>query len=202
MDYAYLNLFLVVAAGFVATNLDNLVLLALLQSTQQRWKRQTAMGYLVACAVVAGVALIVASAGGDLDGRYVGFLGIVPALLGLKMLISKYRESPSENGTAEEPSFESSLGALSGTALLMLGNSGDSFALLLPLFLDIQAQYHLFAFLCYLVLALLWLALSAKVAANVSTAPRALQWGEKIAPWMMMGVGFYIFLDTAADTIL
>ena len=189
MDYAYLNLFLVVAAGFVATNLDNLVLLALLQSTQQRWKRQTAMGYLVACAVVAGVALIVASAGGDLDGRYVGFLGIVPALLGLKMLISKYRESPSENGTAEEPSFESSLGALSGTALL-------------PLFLDIQAQYHLFAFLCYLVLALLWLALSAKVAANVSTAPRALQWGEKIAPWMMMGVGFYIFLDTAADTIL
>ena len=169
MDYSYLSLFPVVAASFISTNIDNLVILTVLKSSRPGGRIFTSAGYLLACAIVVSMALLVALAGGSLDGKYVGFLGIVPAVIGLRSLLARWRNP--EDEAPEERTFDSAASAVVGTGLLMLGNSGDSLALLLPLFLDTHPEYYPFLVLCYAVFATLWLLIANRITASIDSGP-------------------------------
>ena len=186
---------------FVATNLDNLLLLVVLQGANPGRRRAVLLGYLSAVLLVILVSGIGVMIGEVLDAGLVGFLGIVPLLLGCRMLyVAWLRERDPEEGV-DAVADHSFAGLWAGTTGLMMGNSGDSIAVLLPLLAESGRSGELTVVISYLVCGLLWAWLAALVSGQRSLARRIERRGEKIVPWVMIGVGIYILLDTATDTV-
>ena len=202
VDYSYASLFVLVVTSFLSTSLDNLLLFAFVLQSQPRWKWFAALGYITACAVILTLSVGVALVGGALDGKYVGFLGAVPVVLGVRMLWAQYRGADADRQSHKERSFSSGPQLLFGTAALMLGNSGDSLALFLPLFIDTRPSYYLFLVLSYCLVAAVWILTAYRVATHIGFADRTLRACEIAAPFLMIALGIYIFMDTAADTVM
>jgi len=55
---------------------------------------------------------------------------------------------------------------------------------------------------CYLAMAVLWAGLSYMISGQRDLARRVEHRAEKIVPWIMIGMGVYILMDTATDTLI
>jgi cadmium resistance protein CadD (predicted permease) len=51
-------------------------------------------------------------------------------------------------------------------------------------------------------MALLWAGMSYMISGQRELASRIEHRAEKIVPWIMIGVGVYILMDTATDTLV
>ena len=190
------------ASSFIATNIDNLLLLVLLQGANPRRRAVVLLGYLGATVVLICVSALGVALGEVLDAGLVGFLGIVPILLGCHMLYQVWKNQGHPQASLNTLSGQSSRGLCVGTLTLMLGNSGDSLAVLLPLLAETGREGQWVLVASYLVCAILWAGLAWNIAGQRALALRIERRGEKIVPWIMIGVGIYILLNTATDTLL
>ena len=191
---------LLVAGSFVATNVDNLLLLVVVMGAEPRKRAASALGFVTSTICVLSVAALGAVLGTNLDANLLGYLGLVPLLLGAYLLLKQWRaKAPVQE---PEDAFLASPGSGWLTAfLLMFSNSGDSLAVFFPLLAESERDSLLLIIGVFLSMALLWTALAWSIADQPRLARRIEQVGEKLMPWMMMAVGIYILMDTATDTV-
>jgi cadmium resistance protein CadD (predicted permease) len=159
------------------------------------------MGYGAAAVAVLILSLLGGLAGGLIDPALVGYLGILPLLLGGYLLYKAL--FPDSAGGREQADAAIDPGAAGGvsTFTLMVSNSGDSVAVFLPLFAESDRDGIMLEVATYLALVLL-LATAARFAAGRRAIAGVLErYGPIIVPFLMMGVGVYILLDTAFDTL-
>ena len=202
VEFSYLITLLGLAvSSFIATNLDNLLLLVVLQGSNAGQPLPVLAGYLGAALLVVLVSALGVAIGQVLDAGMVGYLGLVPLLLGLRMLYQAWRAGGHPEEGVDDLAGRGAAGIFAGTLMLMLGNSGDSLAILLPLLAETGRSGQWVLGGSYLVAALLWAGLARKIAGQRALALRIERRGEKIVPWIMIGVGLYILLDTATDTL-
>ncbi len=176
----------------ISTNLDNLaVLLGLILVIEQR---RAIIGFAVAQTIVLTLAMTVAL-GVDQSGApfWIGFLGLVPLVFGLRGIWRQFVGSNSEETEAK--------GAVTSVVTLFLSLSIDSFAVMTPLLADSAPSYR--------VAALIGAALAASVLVFIAAwgAPRAKSLGprvarmDRIAPYIMVCVGLYILFNSPTDTL-
>ena len=189
-----------VAGSFVATNLDNLLLLVVLLAATGRYLPILA-GYVLSSLVILAVSTVGVAVGVWLDPAAVGYLGVIPIGLGLYTLLRQHVEAgvpvPGYAG-AETGSLR--LGA--GSFALMLGNSADSLALLVPLLAETSQRFLPLVLASWVSMALLWVGLALIIGSDERLAKRVDDRGSRVIPWVMVAVGLYILLDTATDTIV
>lgn len=195
------TLFGLTASTFVATNLDNLLLLVVLQGANPGARSAVLLGYLGAA-----VALIIAAAAGlalgaVLEPGLLGYLGLVPLLFGVRMLLAGWRQERHPETGIDTLAGRSTGSICTGTLMLMAGNSGDSLAVLLPLLAETAAAGQWFIAASYLSMATLWAGLARLLTSHRALAERIERRGEKVVPWIMIGVGLYILLDTPTDSL-
>ena len=195
------GLLLLVGGSFAATNLDNLVLLVLLLGAEAQNRFAVLLGFVAAAIGILCVAAVGAAIGASLDPGLIGYMGIIPLLLGAYLLFKLLRgdRAAPERETAG-PGTAGGMGLL-GTTLLMFSNSGDSLAIFFPLLAESDRDSLLMEVSAFLVMVLLWAALAWKIAAQPALARRIEQLGEKLVPFIMMAAGIYILMDTGTDTL-
>ena len=190
-----------VASGFVATSIDNLFLLVVLQGANAGRHSAVLLGFIASSIAVICVSVMGVLAGSAVGTNLIGYLGVVPLLLGLHMLYSAWAEGPRE--ATEVASFagggESRIWF--STFVLMFSNSGDSIAVFLPLLAESGRSAPLLIICGFLVMALLWAAMAYLIAGQRALAEQIEGRAEKVVPWIMIGVGVYILMDTATDPL-
>ncbi len=183
-------------AGFVATNIDNLlILVALLATSHSRWP--VLAGYGAAATTVLALCLVGAALGSLVRPDWVGYLGILPVLMGLHLAWRGWRER-SAGPTPEAPP---SRGAAGAAFLLTLSNSGDSIALFLPLLAETERESVMLLLALYLGLVLAWAGFARVVAARQLLATTLQVHSRWLLPCVMIAVGSYVLLDTTTDTL-
>lgn len=120
----------VAAVSFAATNVDNLVVTTAQYAAApvDRVRRITA-GQLCGFAVVLGVSAGGAAALFEIPTRWIGLLGLVPLVLGLRGLVALVR-SPDTPWGSRWPVA----GGFTTAALVTIGLSADNLAVYIPLF--------------------------------------------------------------------
>ena len=116
-------------ASYAATNVDNLLLLAALSAGGDR-RRLVIGAILVSATVVLALSASASLLAGVLPPKGLGYLGVVPLALGLRLAIS----GPSSHADTRAQS-----GVLPMAALL-IANSTDTLAALAPLFAESSPQ--------------------------------------------------------------
>jgi cadmium resistance protein CadD (predicted permease) len=185
---------LLVAGGFAASNLDNLLLLTALSAVLPF--AQVALGLLLS--VVAMLLFLLAGCvlGSLLEPAFMGYLGVVPLFLGIRRGLRALRTAEAGVVPAER-----AMGAW-GVGVLMVANSGDTLVLLLPLFADTGQQWLPAMFLTYLAMACLWLALVRLLLTRQPLVQALVRHERWLLPAIMVGVGLFVLMDTTADRLL
>lgn len=176
---------------YASTNIDNLLMVGSIAASGSG-RAGVARGWLVSAAAVLGLSIVFSVAAGAIPPRTLGWMGLVPLLLGIRLLV---RGGDSDNGHSL---------AHAGTipiAALLLANSSDTIATFGPLLAESEPVAQL-AMLVGFVLASTTLGLLVmKIAARLHKATALARLAAKLSPLVMIAIGIYILLDTTTDTL-
>ncbi|MFI6428609.1 cadmium resistance transporter [Promicromonospora sp. NPDC050880] len=185
------------AAGlFVATNIDDIVVLTVLFAVSARGSQLRAW-QIVAGQYLGLITLITASFLAALGltivpDEWVGLLGLIPLAIGVLALVRTLR------GQDDDDEAESALKAvgLLGVAGITIANGGDNIAIYTPVFRTMSTTDTLITIAVFLVLLALWCLLARIVGTN-ETVTEAL---EKVEHWLVpvvfIGLGVFILIES------
>ena len=184
--------------AFVATNLDNLILLVTWLLDAGARKSNVLIGLASSMTIIMLVAYCVgwvadAAAGGYLD--YLGYLGVVPLTLGVFKLTQVVRGQASGVTVPQAP-----LAAL-GYTTTQLANGGDTIAVFAPLLADTQQRLDWLMLATVAVLVGIWFGVAQWLASQAHRLPFLEKYAEMITALVMIVVGFYILADTTTDVV-
>lgn len=189
----------VVAAGaFMATNLDNLVLMIGLFGRYSDRRHEVLFGYLAGMLIIAAVTFYVGKLAGSAPVQYLGLLGVVPVLIGLTEIVRLFRNK----GVVHDPVVPGAGStAVVATLLAQLGNSTDTIITYSVLFSDANDLADYLVLLSFAGMASL-LALVAYLALRHPWLSRPVQlYGHYITPLILITVGMFVLSNTALDML-
>ena len=185
------------AVLFVATNLDDMIVLAVLNVASKnggrprRWQIWT--GQYVGVAVLTGLSLAAAVGLTILPDAWIWLLGFIPITLGLgKLLVAiraQLRGLPSPAGVAV---------ALPGVIGLTIANGGDNIAAYTPVFRTLTVPETLWTIAVFAVLVALWCTVAALLTSHRRITGALSRYGHWIIPVAYVSIGFYVFYKAGA----
>ena len=189
------------AAGlFVATNLDDIVVLTVLFAASARSSRlrgwQIVAGQYLGLITLIAVSFLAALGLTIVPDEWVGLLGLIPLAIGVLALVRTLR------GQDDDDEAESALKAvgLLGVAGITIANGGDNIAIYTPVFRTMSTIDALVTIVVFLVLLAGW-CLFAKVIGTNEKVTEAL---EKVEHWLVpvvfIGLGVFILLESGTLT--
>jgi len=191
-----MTVLILIAGSFVATNVDNIVLLVGWVTSRQISFGRMALGYAAAVTAVFLVSLFLEQVSSVIPVRYIGYLGLVPIVLGLQMLLSRHQQREG-SATGSGPSQLS----IAAVATTLFSSSLDTILVFSSLLADSNNTADAMMILGYGLTAFLWLLFAgflSRHAARLHKLSAAAQW---LAPVVMIVVGSYILLNTATDIL-
>ncbi|WP_193194894.1 cadmium resistance transporter [Nostoc sp. MG11] len=191
--------------AFIATNLDDLVILTLLFSQVNATfrRRHIVIGqYLGFCT------LVIASLAGFLGGlilpsHWIGLLGLVPITVGLSRLLNSETEAPSDTQSETEFFHSSPLaGFLSpqaySVAAITIANGSDNVSIYMPLFANSALSNLLVIIALFLLLVGVWCYVTYKLTCQPAISNLLTRYGNSLVPFVLIGLGMFIIIDSAS----
>jgi cadmium resistance protein CadD (predicted permease) len=177
--------------GYTSTNFDNLLLLGTLLSSDGD-KRPIFHGFWLANAIVMVLAGLFALLQALLPPAALGWLGILPILLGVRILLQR-------RGTSEAPGARAASAVSIG--LLLVANSTDTIAVFGALFAESERLVAVGLVLGFTLSELLWTRLMKRIAAAATESQRIARLARHLSPFIMIAIGIYVLADTTTDVI-
>ncbi|ASG22700.1 cadmium resistance transporter [Nitrospirillum viridazoti] len=191
------TLFLCTAAAvavFAATNIDDLFILVALFAGG-RWRaRDIAAGQFMGIAVLVAAGLTGALAALVVDPVWLGFLGVAPVLLGVRLLWLGGGE-----GEGDAPAAQ---GGAWAVAAVTVAGGGDNIGAYVPLFAAQDASQIVVTVAVFAVLTGAWVALAHWLATHPSAGPPVRRWGGRLLPWVLIGIGGWVIADAGTFALV
>lgn len=205
-------------AAFAATNLDDLFLLMLWFSRARADPGAERM--IVAGQYLGFSALVLLSVLGYVGAlliprEYVGLLGILPIILGLRELLSLRRRAANEVEPmdADDPGgnvprvlrsrlFRWLDPRAAAVAAVTVANGSDNLAVYPPLFAAGDVTRMVVIILVLLVMVGVWCLLADRFAEHPVTAAPLRKYGPAVMPFVLIGIGLLILVESGAVRLL
>ena len=185
---------------FVTTNLDDVFVLLGFFADPKFRPRQIAAGQLLGIA-----ALYAASVGASMlalvvSPAYVGFLGVLPILIGLKKIAAL--RNGHESADTDEPHGPGGHWNALSVAAVTIADGGDNLSVYIPLFAtrsagDVAAIGAVFA-----VMTLVWLAAAFWLTRHRTLGSPIRRYGQRVVPFVLVGLGGYILYAAGSIALL
>ncbi len=191
-----------VGGSFVATNLDNLLLLVMMLGANSQRRLPVLIGFVASCIAVLVACALGLALSSFFDPAVLGYLGLAPLLLGCHMLYQLHRGRHMDDDLPDVSTSAPVQYTWFAAFVMLFSNSGDSVAVFIPLFAESARTPIVVLAVTYLLIAAAWGALAYAIAGREMLARKIERRAERLVPWVMIGVGLYILSDTATDTLV
>jgi cadmium resistance protein CadD (predicted permease) len=177
-------------AAFVATGLDEAVVLTALfaHARERRAAASVYAGQLLGQSVLVGVSVLAALGVQALSPRAVGLLGVVPIVLGVRILLGRDREEVPDRPRR---------GFLLAVAAIAVAGGGEEVATYVPLLGSLDGAGRWLAAATLLALVPVW----CRVCHRAASVPRVQALLERdgriVVPVVLIGLGAYVVADAA-----
>lgn len=178
---------------FVATNVDDILLLAALFGGALL-ARAVVVGQFIGVAVLTAVSVGAAYAAAAVPGPWIRWLGLLPMVLGLWLLLRLWRSRgrDDDDDLAAERGFESKLHSqVLGVAAITIANGGDNLGVYIPLFAKDVAILPLYIGV-FTVLTALWCWLGYALVKHPVGGAVMARWGHLLLPAVLIAIGAHI----------
>ena len=196
-----LTVFSVVAVSYASTSLDNLVLLVgwLLSGSMSR--SSIFAGYILGMLAVLAIAFGLGLVSYLMPVQYLGYLGVIPILLGLKMLVELRRDTAADREAIDASRHVATGAAIAAVALTQLSNGVDTVLVFAPLLADSRMDVDLMIIGSFVLMVVGWCGLANGLTLHAKRVQSLTSTGRWLAPVVMIAVGIYILSNTATDMV-
>jgi cadmium resistance transport/sequestration family protein len=196
-------------AAFAASNIDDIFLLMLYfsQSNQGYTKRHIILGQYLGIGLLVLLSLLGYFGAMLIPKEWIGLLGILPIILGIRQLLSKREEEEIESIEGVNTDRAGLVSAILSPqtyaiALVTFANGGDNISIYIPLF----AAQNLFGLtLIILVFALmiaLWLYLGYSLGKYPIIMKLVKKYGHIAVPFVLIGLGIFILYENKSLSLV
>ncbi len=186
---------------FVATNIDDIVVLTVLFAVAARgtsrlrgW--QIVAGQYLGLITLIAVSFLAALGLTIVPDEWVGLLGLIPLAIGVLALVRTLR------GNDDDDEAESALKAvgLLGVAGITIANGGDNIAIYTPVFRTMSTTDALVTIVVFLVLLALWCLLARAIGTNEKVTEALEKVEHWLVPVVFIGLGAFILIESGTLT--
>jgi cadmium resistance transport/sequestration family protein len=203
-------------AAFAATNIDDLFLLMLYFSranNDPRREREIILGQYLGFSVLVFISVLGYAGSLLFPRQYVGLLGFLPIVLGIRELLELRKGEDKEETIVEENAngrqntrhgiWDSSLlrwvnPQVGSIAAVTIANGSDNIAVYSPLFAAGDASSMLIIIGVFLVMVRVWCWVADFLAENPVTAGPLRRYGRLLMPFVLIGIGLLILVESEA----
>ena len=156
------------------------------------------LGFALGSLTLLLASLLVLTVSGWIPIRFLGLLGLIPIGFGILEIVRSARKNKKSDGNARETVQDHSKVVVSAS-VLMIANGGDTIAVFAPLFAETKPAGVVVLVLGYLATAISLSFLSGHVCVFPKLSEPLKKYGARLAPYIMIGIGVYILLNTGTD---
>lgn len=201
-------------AAFVATNIDDLLLLALFFSQVNVTLRKR---HIVVGQYLGFTALLLASLPGFFGGlivprAWIGLLGLVPIAIGISQLFKREETASLVQAVADNPEapntpVHSLCGSFVspqtyGVAAVTFANGGDNIGIYVPLFASSDFARLGVILSVFFILVGIWCYLAYQLTRHRAVTQVLTRYGNALVPLVLIGLGVYILVESGTPTLL
>ena len=191
--------------SFIATNIDDMIINTFFFVSAERKKdiysiifgKYLGMGALVLLSMIGAAGL------GYLPVQYIGYLGIIPIILGVKEMISNGKnggESKYEVDSEMNPVINPEMGAVNNRKLLVtvaavtIANGSDNIGVYVPMFTGFSVTEYAVCLLVFVIMTAVWCLLGYKLSGIPVLKGKIEKYKNVIVPAVYVLLGVYILL--------
>lgn len=191
---------------FVATNIDDIVILTLFFSQPNQYlRRHIILGQCLGFTALIGASLVGYFGGLFVPKAWIGLLGFVPIAIGITYLIKRQDEEPSDV-QAISGSNVSHTNLLSPqtyvVAATTIANGGDNIGIYVPLFASSDAVSLGVILVVFYVLLGVWCLIAERLTRQPTVAHVLRRYGKAIVPFVLISLGVYILIESGTYRLM
>ena len=192
----WLPLIVLGVTAFAATNLDDAFVLLLFFSDRRYRARYVFIGQALGVGLLVALSLVGALAALALPARAVGLLGLLPIAIGAKQLLQRRRGRDDESAAEVAPPRASGWRQAAAVAGITLSNGGDNIGVYVPLFAARAAGQTALLLSVFAVMLVVWTFAGYYLARHSAVAARLQRLSGVVMPWVLIGLGAAIIVDS------
>lgn len=182
------------ALAFAATNVDDFFALLLLYAAGGS-PRVVVIGQYIGFAAILAASFAISLGAMVIPTTWVGLFGAVPLGLGVRGLVRGRDVNAETNALPVRLS-------VSAVASITFANGGDNVGVYAPLLAGRPVHQLTTIFATFGLLLGIWCGLALRVGRVPHVARVLDRWGHRAAPWILMGLGVYVFVHAKTWTLL
>lgn len=181
--------------SFAGTNIDDIFVLMILyaQTRTTRGIMQVIIGQYLGIGVLVGLSVLGAMGTQLFPPEYIGLLGILPLLLGIRSLIV-YRKEQGKHEHKHEPQRKAGIGIFQ-IALLTIANGADNIGVYMPVFSSCSLPEMVVTVAVFAVMIGLWCYLGMVLAGWPYIRDKINRYQHVLVPLVLMGIGTAILVE-------
>ena len=190
----------IAAGAYVATNLDNFILLVSLLARYRDQTMNVVAGYFAGMIIFGFTGYWIGAAASVAPVEYLGFLGIVPISIGTYEL-SKLRRGGTKATVDADQSAVGKRKAFMTTLISQLGNGADTIVILGVLFADSTPVADMLIILTLAAMAAAFVIVGIYTVRHPALSKWIGRYAHRVMPFVLIAVGFYVLANTASDLL-
>jgi cadmium resistance protein CadD (predicted permease) len=190
----------VAAALFATTNIDDLVVLVAFFADRRFPPRQVVAGQFLGIAALVGLSLLLAVAALALPPPWVGLLGVVPILLGVRKLLQRRTGGEDAEDAAIVPRRRRS--NVLAVAAVTVANGGDNLGVYTPVFAVLAPGEVLVTVMVFAAMTGAWCAAGYALVANPLVGGHIRRLGHALLPFVLIIIGVLVLLHADSLSLL
>ncbi len=178
---------------FIATTIDDLFLdmLFFAQATTRKQVQSIFAGKYVAIGILVLLSCLGAYGLQFVPEQYIGFLGLIPIVIGMKEGLENLKKSEEED-SEEQP--ELSKGFLWSVVLVTISSGADNIGVYIPLFANYTIIQMIVVIITFLIMVFCWCFLGKTLSSLPYLRKFLLKYKQIIVPVVLICLGIYIIL--------
>ena len=191
-----LTLIITSIISFASTNIDDIfVLMLFFSQTDDKLKnRHIILGQYLGIGILVGLSLLGVFGIQFVPERFIGLLGIIPIVLGVKAWI-EYKKNKINTDDDESGLKKSVNSGIISVILVTVANGADNIGVYIPLF----AAYSLYQLVIVIFIFIIMIGLWCFAGYRIANFPKIKLWIQKyknyIVPIIFIGIGIFILLE-------
>ncbi|MFN6496538.1 MAG: cadmium resistance transporter [Nostoc sp. DedQUE01] len=197
------------AITFIATNIDDIVILLLFfsQINSTFRPRHIVTGQFLGFTVLLILSLSGLFGGLVLSKSWIGLLGLLPIAIGISSLVNREEDSLEEVLEETEESQETTITHLLSpqiysVAAVTVANGSDNISVYVPLFASSNLESFVVIIVIFFLLLGIWCYAAYKLTNQKIIASVLTRYGNNIVPFVLIGLGVFIVLKSEALSLI
>ncbi|MCH8336643.1 MAG: cadmium resistance transporter [Proteobacteria bacterium] len=190
----------IAAGAYVATNLDNFILLVALLARYRNHTPNVVVGYFACMLILGFVGYSIGAAANIMPVEYLGLLGFVPIFIGAYELI-QMRRGTAEVILDEEKAVDGVKKVFLATLMSQLSNGADTVVVLGVLFTDSNAPADILIILTLVAMAVIFVLVGIYAVRHPALSKWINRYAYRAMPFVLIIVGIYILANTVTDIL-